>query len=121
MTSSKKKPLFSVTIRDCQVEALASTGGAGGQRKNRRHTAIRLTHKASGAVGFSADHAHQWKNKQDAFRRMAESKAFRSWAKLEAARLNGKPSIEEEVERLMAPENIRVEVKGEDGKWQQSG
>jgi protein subunit release factor A len=99
-----KKLLFSVSIKDCRVEALASTGGAGGQNKNRRHTAIRITHPPSGAVGFSADERDQLQNKRVAWRRMCESEI-----------ITGK-SIEDKVEEAMEPQNLKIEVKKE-GRW----
>ena len=108
--------LFSVTIKDCRVECIASTGGAGGQNKNRRHTAVRITHPPSGAVGYSADERDQLRNKQAAFRRMAESKSFQAWAKLIASELITGESVEQATERLMQPENLRVEGQ-ENGKW----
>src|SRR3990167_6591951 len=112
-----KVKLFSVTIKDCRVECLASTGGAGGQNKNRRHTAVRITHVPSGAVGFSADENNQLRNKQDAFRRMAEAPAFQSWARLIASELQTGKSIEQQVEEEMDLRNIKTEVKDEQGRW----
>ena len=112
-----RQKLFSVSIKDCRVECIASTGGAGGQNKNRRHTAVRVTHPPSGAVGYSADERDQLRNKAAAFRRMAESSAFQAWAKLMASELVTGKSIEDRVEEAMAPENIKTEVKDEKGRW----
>lgn len=112
-----KRLLFSVGISDCDVEAIASTHGAGGQNRNRRHTAIRIRHRASGATSFSADERSQTQNKSVAFRRMAESPAFRAWLRTETAKRQGRPSVEEQVDAAMAPENLRVEVRGPEGTW----
>mgnify|MGYP001615226964 CR=1 FL=1 len=113
----KREKLFSVTIGDCRVECIASTGGAGGQNKNRRHSAVRITHPPSGAVGFSADQRDQLVNKQVAFRRMAESKEFRTWHLLVTSRLLTGKSSEEVVEEMMEPKNLKVEVRNEEGRW----
>jgi protein subunit release factor A len=113
-----REKLFSVTIKDCRVEFIASTGGGGGQNKNRRHTACRITHEPSGAVGYSADEREQLRNKVCAFGRMARSKEFQRWLKLEASRRLAVEPIETVVEREMQPENIRTEVRV-DGKWTQ--
>lgn len=115
MMATRRK-LFSVSIKDCRVECLASTGGAGGQNKNRRHTAVRVTHPPSGAVGFSADENNQLRNKTDAFRRMAKTPAFQAWVRRIAAEITTGKSIEERVEEEMAPEKLKVEVR-EGEKW----
>ena len=109
--------LFSVSIKDCRVECIASTGGAGGQNKNRRHTAVRIVHEPSGAVGFSADERDQLRNKRSAFRRMAESGPFRAWTRRVAAELVTGKTVEQRVEEELAPEKLRVEVKDEKGRW----
>lgn len=111
-----KELLFSVSIKDCRVEAIASTSGAGGQNKNRRHTAIRITHPPSGAVGYSADENNQLRNKADAFKRMATSKEFKQWLRIETARRITGKSIDQLVDEAMALENIKVEVQV-DGRW----
>ena len=54
--------LFSLTKKDFVIEDLTS-GGKGGQHANRAHTAIRITHPASGAAGYSADERSQFTNK----------------------------------------------------------
>lgn len=111
--------LFSVSIKDCREEHIAATKGGGGQRKNRRHTAVRITHEPSGAVGFSADERDQRRNREEAFRRMAESKQFRAWVRRCAAELITGKSIEDRVEEAMEPQNLKVEVR-EEGKWVES-
>lgn len=115
MISGRKK-LFSVSIKDCRVECIASTGGAGGQNKNRRHTAVRITHVPSGAVGFSADERDQLRNKQMAFRRLGLSPAFRAWARSVAAEIATGKTLDERVDEEMTPDKIKVEVRV-NGKW----
>jgi hypothetical protein len=51
-----------------------------------------------------------------AFRRLAESKAFRAWAKLRSAELITGKSIEQKVEEELTPDKLRVEVR-KDGRW----
>ena len=69
-----------VTIKDCDVQTLRGSG-KGGQNRNKRDTAVRITHRPSGAVGYAEDERHQWQNKKLAFRRMGESAAFQRWAR----------------------------------------
>jgi peptide chain release factor 1 len=69
-------------------------------------------------VGQAQDDRSQYKNRQLAFRRMAESKKFQDWVKIEVARINGEVlEIEKKIDRdLLDPNKIKVEVwKG--GRW----
>ena len=121
MSENKKKLLFSVTAADCDWEFFPA-GGPGGQHQNRRHTACRCTHRPSGAIGESRELKSQSQNRERAFGRMAETKAFKNWHKLETARrmLNAQSiekMINDGVDKAMAPKNIRVEVQDERGRW----
>jgi hypothetical protein len=117
MTDSKKEILFSVTKDEFDVEAYVGTG-KGGQHRNRTHSCIRITHKASGVVANACESRHQHENKETAFKRLANSPKFRSWLKVRASEVLGRPTIGEIVDNLMSAANIKVEVRGEDGKWQ---
>lgn len=111
---AEKTLLFRLTRKDFTVEALTS-GGHGGQRANRRHTACRITHPNSGAVGQSSDEAHYKQNEKLAFQRLLATDKFKAWHKLECARRMGiLADVDKKVEQEM--KNIRVDVKV-DGKW----
>lgn len=111
----KKDLLFSVTAKDCRWDYYRGSG-AGGQHRNKTESAVRCTHLASGATGQAEDDRSQHKNKRLAFARMAASKRFQAWARMEAARVTGRlAQIEEWVDREMLL-NVKVERK-EDGKW----
>jgi|SRR5688572_3962414 len=110
-----KELLFSVTASDCRWDYFRGTG-PGGQKRNKTESAVRCTHLASGAVGQSDETRNQHKNKQLAFRKMAESPKFKAWHKIETARRLGKlKDIEEKVEYELNHQT-RVEVR-KDGKW----
>lgn len=112
--NKKKKLLFSVTKDDCRWDYYRCPG-KGGQKVNKTSSGVRCTHKASGAVGQSCDERQQHVNKKIAFKRMAESKKFKEWHKLEVARITGAlEEMERRVEREM--KNIKVEIK-KDGLW----
>ena len=113
-----REKLFSVSIKDCRVECIASTGGAGGQNKNRRHTAVRITHPPSGAIGYSADQRDQHTNKVTAFKRMAESKAFKTWVRLVASELSTGKTLEQRVDEELTADKLRLETKDAEGRWQ---
>ena len=111
-----KELLFTVTASDCDWQYIRGTG-PGGQKRNKTETKVRCTHRASGAVGESDLTRSQHENKKIAFRKMAESKEFYVWHKLETARrLGDKLTIEEKVDRAMAETNLVIEGKV-DGKW----
>lgn len=70
---SIKEKLFSVTAKDCEFKATRGTG----------------------AMGYAEDHREQSRNRQLAFKRMAESKEFQSWATVKAEAYLGNIEIEE--------------------------
>jgi hypothetical protein len=100
-----KSLVFSTSIKDCRVDTFRA-GGNGGQNQNKRNTGVRVVHPPSGAVGEAREQRSQLQNKKMAFRRMAESQRFKTWARAKALQL---PTIDEAVEAQMAPENLRIE------------
>lgn len=111
-----KELLFSVTASDCDWQYLRGTG-PGGQKRNKTESKVRCVHRASGAVGESDLTRSQAQNKQIAFRKMAESKEFRIWHKIETARyLGDKLTIEEKVDNAMLETNLLIEGRVND-KW----
>lgn len=112
----KRRLLFSVTLKDCDVETFRGSG-PGGQHRNKVSSAVRIRHRASGAVGECQEHRSQHQNKKIAFERMAKTKIFQNWNRVEAARRMGQKTTEELVEEQMAPHNIKTEIRDEEGKW----
>lgn len=111
-----KELLFSVTAGDCDWQYIRGTG-PGGQKRNKTETKVRCVHRESGATGESDLTRSQHENKKIAFRKMAESKEFRIWHKLETARrLGDKLTIEEKVDKAMMETNLIIEGRVND-KW----
>lgn len=106
--------LFSVTIKDCRVDTF-TVGGHGGAGKDTSNTGVRIVHAPSGAVGKASESRSQSKNKETAFRRMAETREFQTWARLKAAELAGQPSPEQVVLEQMRPKNLKIEYRTENG------
>lgn len=100
-----KNLIFSVTIKDCEVQTFRS-GGKGGQNQNKRDTGVRIIHHPSGAVGESREERSQLQNKRNAWRRMAESPKFKLWIRIQTS----------STEMKMARSNLLVEGR-RDGKW----
>lgn len=111
-----RNKLFSVTIKDCRVDTF-TVGGHGGSGKDTSNTGVRITHPDSGAVGRCVDTRSQAKNKALAFKRMGQSKAFQVCAKLQASKLSGPKSIDQQVEESLTPSNLRVEGINFKGIW----
>ncbi len=110
-----KELVLSVTLKDCDVETKRGHGN-GGQNRNKRDTAVRIVHRASGAVGEAQEQRTQGQNKKAAFLRMAETPKFKAWLKKQL----GQATLAEiEVSESMRPRNIKTEVQ-EDGKWVES-
>lgn len=112
---NEKALLFSVTLKDCEVQTFR-VGGNGGQKVNKTESGVRIIHHPSGARGECREERSQLQNKRTAFVRMAESATFRYWARAVANNVKTPLEIEAEVEREMAPEFIRTEVHV-DGEW----
>lgn len=116
-----KELLFSIGPKDFKWDFF-KTSGPGGQNKNKRDTACRCTHIASGAIGIGSEEREQGKNRRLAFERCVNSEKFKAWHKLECARVlvdkNERRKIEREVDaELLRRENLLVEIKDKDGRW----
>lgn len=108
-----RKPVLSVTLKDCDVETKRGSG-KGGQNRNKRDTAVRIVHRASGAVGESQEERSQLQNKRTAFKRMAQTPKFEAWLR----KMRGVVTLAEvEVSESMRPRNIKTEVRDADGNW----
>lgn len=114
-----KTKLFSVTIADCEIQTFRS-GGKGGQNQNKVESGVRIIHHPSGARGEGREERSQLANKRRAFERMAQTKEFQRWAKSTAAKLSGQKSVEEIVDEMMQPHNLKVEVRNEQGLWEEA-
>lgn len=92
------KLLFSVTKEDFDMQTF-SVGGHGGSGKDTSNSGVRLIHRASGATGEGREHRSNTQNKKSAFEKLAASKKFKDWHKIECAwRLGQKlPETKEEI------------------------
>lgn len=117
--NKQRRLLFSVTAADCRWDYYRGSG-AGGQKRNKTSSAVRCTHKESGAVGQAEDGRSQLHNKQLAFKRMSDTKKFMIWLKIERAkRLGIESEVQHQVELDMRDKNLKVEVKDEKGLWKE--
>jgi protein subunit release factor A len=105
-----------VTIKDCEMETF-TVSGAGGQHKDRKKSGVRLSHVPSGAVTESRDARDFITNRERAFLRLTQDARFLSWHRAECARRLGQKPVEEIVDEMLTPGNIKVEVRDENGRW----
>lgn len=111
-----REKMFSVTKDDFEWEYFRA-GGKGGQKQNKTNSGVRIRHASSGAVEESREGSDQLTNRRLAFKKMCSNDMFKAWLKVAATHVKGQPTPEQAVEKLMADENLRVEVKDERGKW----
>ena len=114
----ERQLLLSVTLADCDVDTFRA-GGPGGQNQNKRNTGVRVTHRASGAVGTAREERSQLQNKKLAFKRMAESALFKAWVARQSheykqIEARAEKWAQEQVENV---ELLKVEVFHA-GRWQ---
>ena len=113
---NERKPIFSVLRDQFEVDFMRGSGN-GGQNRNKRATACRIKHRASGAVATAQEHRTQLQNKKAAFRRLCETPKFRAWLKMQTGRaVATEDEIQRRVEEWMSPTNLRVEV-GDGKHW----
>lgn len=105
-----KTKLFSVTRSDFDWQFFCGSG-PGGQNKNKRATACRCIHRASGATAESRVYRTQGENRTAAFNACVKSKKFKDWVRIQSAAMAaGFADAEKMVDKMMAPEFIREET-----------
>ena len=116
MAKKERKLIHRMTARDFEWSYYKDSG-KGGQKRNKTMNGVRCKHAESGAIGTSCDTRSQAQNKRIAFKRMTETEEFKKWLRLDSLKRVGMlDRIEHEVDRSLAPNNIKVETK-EDGRW----
>ncbi len=105
-----KEKLLSITAKDFQWDFVRGSG-KGGQKKNKTSSAVRCRHIPSGALTWCEETRSQLQNKRKAFIKMMEDPKFKKWLRVQIAKATGEfITLEEEVEKAMSEENIKIET-----------
>jgi protein subunit release factor B len=112
----KKELLFSVTKKDFDIHWFSGRG-AGGQFRNKHQNCVRLKHPESGAYSTGQSHRERSANLREALRGLTDSALFKTWINRKAWEVIEGKKIEEKVEEMMYPENLKVEFMDENNKW----
>ena len=107
-----RKPLFSLTRKDFEVQTFC-TGGNGGQHRNAKQNGVRIIHPASGARAEHRDGRDQGKNKEEAFKKLVLTKEFKAWHNVEVMKRLGRiREVEARVDDMMQEKNLKIEFMG---------
>lgn len=111
-----KELLFSVTKKDLTISYFSGTG-AGGQHRNKHQNCVRMTHPESGARSTGQSNRERQANLREAFKGIVEHPKFKMWHSVKVYECLQEQTIQQKVDVMMHPDNIKVEGKTEDNKW----
>ena len=101
--------MFSVTIKDCEVSTF-TVKGPGGSGKDTSQTGVLIRHLPSGAHGRGTETRSYDKNRRSAWIKLANSKEFKAWHKMECARrLGQEEEINRKLDELLLDKNLKIE------------
>lgn len=91
--------------------------GKGGQAKQKCSSGCQIKHIESGAIGRCSESRSQDQNKQAAFKKLLEDPKMKFWIAKKIYEIQQLETIEETVEKECRPQNLKFEVKDENGRW----
>lgn len=91
--------------------------GHGGQAKNKVASGVMIRHLESGAMGRAHDSRSQDQNKHAAFKRLCATPQMKFWIARKLHEIHNEETLEETVEKECRPENLKLEIKDEQGRW----
>lgn len=91
--------------------------GDGGQNLQKTSSGVNISHPESGATGRCSEGRSQWQNKKAAFKRLCEHPKMKLWIAKRIFEIQSKKTVEQIVEEQMAPENLEVQGRDENGNW----
>ena len=111
-----KELLFSITKKDFKIDFFSGTG-AGGQYRNKHQNCVRIHHIESGAIGTGQSNRNRAANIKEALQSLINNPKFKIWHSQKVYEILEGKTIEQKIEELMSPENIKMEMKDDNGCW----
>ena len=108
--------LFSVTKKDLTITYFSGTG-AGGQHRNKCMNCVRIQHKDSGVTVTGQSARDRVSNTKEALHNLVNHAKFKIWLNRKAWEIMDGKTLEQLVDSMLAPENLKIEAKDEEGKW----
>lgn len=120
----KRELLFSVGKKDLEI-SFFNGSGAGGQHRNKVANSVHLKHPESGVMVTAQRERSRNQNLCQAFKQLTEHPKFKVWHRKKCAEMmltreekeQEKRKTEEWIDNMMNENNMKVEVKDENGKW----
>jgi protein subunit release factor A len=113
-----KELIFSVTKKDLKIEWFSGTG-AGGQHRNKHQNCLRLHHPDSGVMVTGQSNRDRVSNTREALQNLIKHPKFRIWIAKRNYELQQGKTVEQIVEDLMEPSNLKIEAKDGEGNWKE--
>ncbi len=116
MSCEGKQKINIASRKDFDVSYYCGSG-PGGQARNKCATGCQIIHKESGAKARRSDSRSQEENRKNAFLSLLKTPAFKFWLARKQFEIDQQMTLEEAVEQDTKSENLKYEIKDENGKW----
>jgi len=113
-----KKLLFTIGKKDFDISYFSGSG-AGGQHRNKHKNCVRLKHKDSGAIATGQSHKSKKQNLKEALHNIVKVGKFKMWHSQKVREALDGITLEERVNKMMEPKNLKIEGRNKEGKWEE--
>jgi len=113
-----KELLFSITRKDLKVNYFSGTG-PGGQNRNKNQNCVRIQHKDSGVIVTGQSNKSRKANEGEALNNLVNHPKFKLWHTSKIHEVLSGKTIEELVDEQLDSDNLLIECKNENGKWEE--
>ena len=114
----EKQKITILSLKDLEVSYFCGSG-PGGQARNKVASGVQMRHEESGAIGRASDSRSQHDNKRAAFQRLLKDPRMKFWLSRKIYEIKQGETIEQSVIEETGPDNLKYEIKNQDGKWEE--